>query len=219
MKYAAVIDNVHEVTILGSAKLNFWREYLKNYYFYPFAENRKTVIIISAIKSKYKGIRFSELSVSLKISSVQNGKNNDGFYMLQAYNSNRFFTIVEQKYFKTPYIHGKIILNDIIPPKIKLIAEDITLLEIEMGDNKTLNGVKHEQDEFNILLPGNFEKNCFKANLEGQTFSFDFSSNDKLLIHDNAGGVWNMLRESGFKPLIWKIRNNAIHRKSKTFKI
>jgi len=218
MKYAAVIDNVHEVTILGSAKLNFWKAYLKNFDFYPFVDNRKGVIIISAINSKFKGIRFSELSISLKISFAENGKSNDGFYMLQAYNSNRFFTIVEQKYFKTPYIHGKIILNNIIPPKIKLVAKDITLLEIEMGDNKTLNGVKHEQDEFNIVLPGNLEKNCFKANLEGQTFSFDFTSNDKFILNENAGGAWNLIRESAFKPLMWKIRNNAVHKKSKTFK-
>jgi len=217
MKYAAVINNVHEVTLWGSAKLNFWKEHLKNFDFYPYVENRKAVIIISAINSKFKGIKFSELSVSLKISFAQNGKGDDGFYLFQAYNNVRLFSFIERKIFKTPYYTGKIILNNNIPPKLTLTANGLVILEFEMGNKKTLNEVKVEQHEFKILLPGNGEKNYFHANLEGMTYSFNFTPNDKIIINENAEGVWKLLKESGYTPLTWKIRNDSIHRKTKTF--
>jgi len=218
MKYAAIIDKVHEVTLWGKASFDFWRNFLKGCDLFPYNDNDNAVVVISAINSKFKGIKFSELSVSIKVSYSENGSTDDGFYLIRAYNSIRFFAWVERNIFKTPYYTGKIILNNAVPAKLELTSGGTKRLEFEMENNNACMEEKFEQLEFKVSLPDNGERKYFYASIEGITETYNFSRGDIFKIADNAGGVWEMLKESGFLPLTWYIRKSAIHKKSKTFK-
>ena len=218
MKYAAIIDNVHEVALWGKANLIYWKNYLKTFDFCPYNENDSASVIISALNSKFKGIKFSEFSASLKISFSKEGSTDDGYYLIQAYNSIRFFSWVERKIYKTPYYPGKIFLNNTIPAKLTLESGGSKLLESGMESDRTLIEEKQELLDCKIFIPGNGGRNYFHASLGGLTDTFNFTSGDTFIIAENAGGVWKLLIESDFTPIRWKIRNNAFHKKSKTFK-
>src|SRR5882724_8912356 len=91
VKYAAELHHVREVTLTGSANIAFWAERLKREGLSVVEQEGKARIMIIAAEGKYMGVRFREFSVSVLASRDDGGERQAAAYLVQAFNSNRFF--------------------------------------------------------------------------------------------------------------------------------
>jgi hypothetical protein len=230
VKYIATITNVREVSLLGTADLNFWKGHLKQIEVYLTERDGKAQLLISAVDSQYKGIRFRELSIGVYVCRHKNGAAQDGFYLVHAVNSSRLFALIERKCFSTPYYYGNIHVNDQLPASIHFLKNKDVLLRAEMSAETGASNREPSHSEENkwegpIFLPVNDREKkdhgkVFFAKVGGHTHFYPFSSSkDVVAITPSPGSpILAWLIESGFSGKEWIIRGNATHARSKTFR-
>lgn len=221
LKYVAEIKNVKEVMLLGTVDLAFWQRYLKDENLFPYEHDGKAEFFISATKLKYNGIRFGELGFSIAVCNPDEPNQPTGFFLVHAFNTSRLFVFSERAFFRTPYYHGNVQVEDQIPASFKLSDGRETVFNAKMSGVVLCSRAEDELWQGPIFLPKNPKGpgGMFFAKLGGPTKTYPFSpSMDTLeLKASSKADVLRWLGESKFTGKEWRIRNNAEHSRSKTY--
>lgn len=190
-KIVAELEHVREVTITGTADARYWRERLRGEDLVPAERDGAAQILLVASDARFRGIRFRELSVSVLA--------NDGAFLVQAFNSVRFFAWVERTLFKTPYAHARIEVDH------AAIRSEMVLAECA-----TRKAAATEVDGFDgpVYLPNG---RWFRAHIAGLTERIAFDP-----ARDRFQTTLAALRDSQFAPREWHLRHDARHRKGNT---
>lgn len=228
IKYFVEIAPVREVTLLGTIDLPFWREHLRPYDLVPAVRDGKAQAMIVAVDSKFNGIRFRELSISIVVDSTAAGYGSNGAFLVQAFNSVRFFAFVERNWFQTPYVHSDLHVNCRIPAAFSVNQRGRIIFGAQMsaeGNPSERVPLRNTEEcwEGPIFLPrkrSSDSDRLFFGRLRGQTRSYTFDSRHDRVTLDTSCDVpvLQALIESHFSASEWQIRENGIHAKSKTIK-
>ena len=227
IKWAAKLDQVREVTLVGTADLEFWRRQLQPEDLVPAHDNGRAQIMIIAADSKYMGVPFREISFSVLVRTHDGRFGQQAAFLVQAFNSCRFFAFCERKLFSTPYLHADIRVACRVPASIGLDTRNGCTFDVRMGDD-TANGSRAMLANGNrqwggpVYLPQrgiqNRRRKFFIARLSGQTQTLPYlPERDSLHISPSPqDSKLQLLTDSDFQPARWEIRPDAAHAKSRT---
>lgn len=224
--YYVEIVPVREVSLLGNADLIFWQERLQQQNLAPTVRNGRAQVLICAVDSKFNGMRFRELSISIVVESTTARFEKGGVFLVQAFNSSRFFAFVERNWFHTPYVHAGLHVDCRIPAACSVSQGGGVIFGAQMsadrnpGERVPLRS-GDECWEGPIFLPRrrpSAADRLFFGRLRGQTQSYAFDpSGDRVMLDASCEiPVIQALIGSNFSSNEWQIRENAIHAKSKT---
>ena len=218
LQFAAYIEHVKEVALYGTADLAFWRGILAQEHLFPQNTHGKAGILISVPQLLWKGARFNELSISLAVSHQKDGTTFDGYFLVRAFNSLRFFAFAERTFFKTPYYYAVVQVSENIPARFQVKHGAETVFEGRMDGANASPRQEEVHFEGPVYLPG--QGGYFIARISGMTDFYPFSSTDTLSIQGTSPEkVFQQLLDSSFTPLEWQIRGDAVHGKSKTYRM
>lgn len=227
--WTAQLNHVRDASLLGSAELSFWRDRLAGEELTPVDRVGRTNILIVSAAGRFMGVRFRELSVSVIVSSVAVAAETTSCFLVRAFNSNRFFTFCERRFFSTPYDYADVEVVHDIPTAITVTQHGRTFFQASMqrGDTPTTRTPTHVREEAlvaRIMLPSRMhstrrQRKMFFARISGNTHVYPFmAGEDTVVIHPQADGdVFHTLLESDFLPEQWIVRSNAAHAKSRTY--
>ncbi len=223
VKYIAVVKGAREVTLIGAADYDYWANRLLPDNLQPESRNGRAEIGLSAVQLKWMGISFREFSVSIAVRDRVE-PSIDGIYLDSAFSTSRMFAFIEKHHFRTPYCHSNIDVS----------VQDPWSLQLFDGDNSVIKSERHsagdvercdETWEVRIFLPngerGSKPSNkLFFAKLSGatQVARFSASSDSLALKPSNQHAVVQSLVDSGFTGREWRVRSNATHARSKTYR-
>jgi hypothetical protein len=223
--YHVQISNVRELSLFGAADLDLWQKYLHPYALHPSNINGQAEILISAIAAKFKGLTFRELSICISVNREENSPDSDGFFLIQAFNSRRFFAFVERAMFRTPYHHGYLDVTP-DPAHMRLSKRKSCLLNAEMSSKTSTTRSPPPVEDFlwegPIFLPHKATtiqtQRLFYARLIGPRQSFAFlASQDVCSLAPSAEHpVFRSLLDSNFAAKLWMTGDNSTHAKSRT---
>lgn len=232
VKWAARLPHVRDVTLLGTADLDYWMRRLHPERLTPVDEAGRARVMIVAADSRFMGIRFREVSVSVAVKPLDVHAKLDAMCLRQAYNSVRFFAFCERKLFQTPYVHAAIRVT---------LDESGCLAQVDVSNNEAVSlraelaavaqgGMRSPSSEGKaswdgaVYLPSPQANvagdRYFIAEIRGETRTFAFSpDHDRFSLTPSVGDhAVRELVESGFVPQTWAIRADAQHAKSKTYR-
>jgi hypothetical protein len=226
IKWAAELAHVREVSLHGTADLAFWKDRLRTEDLLLAAKDGEAQLMIVAADSKYMGVRFRELSFSVLVYREENGRRQDGAYLVRAFNSCRFFAFCERVFFATPYYHGDVRVSASLPAAIHLVRKGEVFFRAEMhtdpsGPSREPSRHGEEGWEGPVFLPDSRRgKGLFFARIRGPTRAYPFlPGKDSVMIRPSPGSeVLQVLLDSHFVPKEWVVREDATHAKSKTYK-
>lgn len=204
-KFVAVVENVKELRLIGTANLDYWNNFLADKPYQPIDKNGFAEIIISATELVWKGFRFNELTITLAIS--------EGVFMLYAFNSNRFFAFCERTFFSTPYYFGEVGLDENLPCRMSLE----NLFAAKMNNAERLTNEVEDNWTGTVFLPHMRGEKYFIAKLSGKTKVCPFDESDKITFTEHS--IFDLPRKSEFVGKEWRMRSNAFHAKSKTYSV
>lgn len=215
---AAEIHPVREVSLLGTADLAPWTELLQNEGLAPAARGGKAQVLITASDSVFKGVPFRELAFSVKAVPTGAYPEAEGYTLLHAFNSSRFFAFIERAVFHTPYYPAAVTVDTGLPASVRATRGAQTLFRAEMGSEPaSRQPLSDGPDGYRgpIFLPGG---RVFYATIEGrtQTYAFDPERDEAIISPTAREPLLERLRDSGFRGETWFIRESARHAKSKT---
>ncbi len=95
-RYPTTVRSVSEVNLFGWAEVQAFEPALAARSLTPYISEGRVEVLLLACSSRFKGKRFSELSLSVFVSDQADGATRDGVYPLTAFNSVRFFAWVER---------------------------------------------------------------------------------------------------------------------------
>ena len=124
IKYVAELAHVREISLLGTADLPYWSARLAEEGLIPATLGGRARVLIVAAESRFKGIRFRELSFSILVAHKATHANEQAAYLVAAFNSRRVFAFCERVLFKTPYSYGDVRIPSLCPPSIQLVKDD-----------------------------------------------------------------------------------------------
>ena len=227
LKWAAQLDNVHEVSIVGSADLGYWQRRLSGEGVAPAVCGGRASLMVVSAAGKFMGVRFRELSVSVIIEPVETIT----YFLVRAYNSNRFFAFCERSIFSTPYDSANVGVVDSIPTAISVAHRGRTSFRVAMRPTDT-PATRIPSQEFDealvarVVLPStarskNGSPKMFFARICGGTKVYPFmAGEDTVSVRSQSNGdVFDDLTQSAFIPEKWLVRSNASHAKSKTYSL
>ena len=219
VKWAAQLEHVKEVSLLGTADLVFWKDRSQTEGLLPIDSDGQAQLLIVAADSKFKGIRFRELSFSVLVTRLEDETRQEAAYLEHAFNSNRFFAFCERVFFSTPYSHGDVSVSAELPASIRLVSKGEVAFLAEMSAGAREPSRRAEEGwEGPIFLPGRGK--LFFGRLRGDTRTYAFlPSEDSLTIRPSPHSeIFQALTDSHFAPKEWVVREDAAHAKSKTYK-
>lgn len=227
VKYVAELSHVREVSLLGTADLAFWQDRLKDEELVPAERDGRAQILIIAADSKYLGIRFREVSFSVLVSEHR-GSWTDGAYLVQAFNSCRFFAFCERAFFATPYRHGDVRVSASDPASVQLARGGEVVFRAAMDAGGAVTREPSRVGEGGwagpVFLPGGQggkggDGRLFFARIRGRTRTYPFlPSRDTVTLTPSPGcEVIQALLDSRFAGREWAVREDATHAKSKTY--
>lgn len=225
MKWAAKLDHVQEVSILGSADLGFWQQQLAGESLAPVnREGRASVLIVSAA-GRFLGVWFREVSVSVFVASEEV----TSYFLVRAFSSCSVFAFCERLFFSTPYVGGKVGVVHEIPTAICVARGGHPLFQASMRPTDS-NATRMPTREFDesliarVYVPSgktstSRHAKMFFAQIGGSTKIYPFLVGEDTLVIDpqEDGDPFHLLVESAFVPETWMVRSNASHAKSKTY--
>lgn len=223
VKYIATVKGSAEVTLHGTADFTFWQNRLRKERLFPYRAGSRAELVLSAVESRWLGVRFRELVLTVVVSHRQNGSTRDGYFLFAAYNSSRVFAWIERTAFRTPYWHGNIEVRAADPASMKLLEKDVIFhAERASGIEPTRAG--EEVWEGPIFLPRDAANQTepgklFHARLGGHTEVYPFSPTADLLKLDpyQHHSALQDLVESNFAGTEWHVRPQATHARSRTY--
>lgn len=206
--YISTITNVREVALMGTADLDYWRERLRAEGLVPLDDGGRASLLLTAIESKFRGIPFRELSISVLLQS-------GGAFLARAYNSSRLLAFAERVFFQTPYHLAGLRVDERPPARMGVMRNGRELFAARMGNERP--PARREDAVFDgpIYLPGG--KQVFFARLSGVAGAFPFDASDVVMIApDSPEPIFNRLLASGFAGKEWLVRAGAVHARTKT---
>lgn len=208
--YISTIAGVREVALTGTADLDYWRIRLEGEGLSPFEENGRASLLLTAIASKFRGIPFRELSISVRV-----GDGGEAF-LVQAFNSSRLLAYAEQALFQTPYRLAQLTVDETIPARVEMAGGGRVLFSARMAGKTAPHREASPLYEGPIYLPGG--RSVFYARLSGAARIYSFDAPDTILIEPRANedGLARLV-ESNFRGKEWLVRAGAIHARSKTY--
>jgi hypothetical protein len=220
--YFTTIKNVREVALSCRADLAFWQEKLKRQKLIPCNVDGKAEILIIAIESKFMGITFREVSMSVIVANPVAPTLPAGSYLLHAYNSLRLFALAERTFFQTPYYPARIQVHEQVPASVTLEQGKQQILNARMIGSPP--AAQHDTHvwEGAIYLPSMTDEKpgtkVFYARLSGDRDVYPFQPGDifSLTLPAKDRNL-RLLVDSGCAGHAWQLRNNAVHARSKTF--
>jgi hypothetical protein len=224
--YIAEVRNSQEVTLYGSADLKYWQQRLLSEKLVPVEQDGKARLMISAVASRWLGVRFSEFSIVILANPAGHAaidEGHSGYFLPTAYNTSRPFTFIEQRYFQTPYSYGKV---DVQCHPTASFSLKQRAGEMIHAASRTLSTAPKTDEvwEGPIYLPPRPAKTralgkVFYARLGGLTEIRPFDpAIDSLSITPTASEpVLGQLLDSGFAGQEWHIRSSATHARSQTY--
>jgi hypothetical protein len=227
IKYVAELAHVREVSLLGAADLSYWSARLADEALVPVTMDGRARVLIVAADSRYKGIRFRELSVSILVAPQANHSNEEAAYLVTAFNSRRIIAFCERVLFKTPYLYGDIRIPSLCPPSIQLVKDGDVVFGAEMAigmppalrEPSTIGDAGWNGAIFLPRKRRQSSSNLFFARLHGLTRTYPFlSTQDQLTLRPGRDtDVFRELVASNFVAQAWIVREDATHAKSKTY--
>jgi len=230
LQYVAKLEHVRDVTITGRANLDYWTDRLKSEDLVPIARDEHAQVLMIAAQGRFMNLDFREFSISVMARWQYQETTFDGAFLVQAFNSRRFFAWVERTVFEAPYDYADVTLNEEIPASISVAQSGRTQFRIKMKENvnKVAESSAEEVWSGPIFLPhrradsqSHHQLNRYKwfyAEVRGVTSTYSFVDGfDEFHIQPEVFGELNSLVNSGFHPEQWKIRVDARHAKSKTY--
>jgi len=228
IKFVAKLSRVTEVSLLGTADLDYWHDRLRPYGLSLVPLDGAAQILVIAAKARFMGIPFCEVSFSVIVSPSQKRHAlQDAVCLFRAFNSNRVFAFCERTLFETPYYPAKCEIS-LDPLNIKVSSHKEVLFSAQMGSVGHREGVHSESDGWHGTitfippksLPGAPCK-YFVGRLEGATTTYSYEqSNDILILSKESGiSIFSQLEESEFHGKQWIVRTSANHAKSKTYSV
>lgn len=222
LRYTAQIGNVREVTLHGTADLAFWRTFLQPYQLLPDSSGGAAQLVLSATALVWQGLAFRELIVTIATCTDRKQPQHDSFYLAHAFNSSRFLSWSERRFFQTPYTHTDVYINT-SQPEMELWHHNRLLFKAQMVQHQEPTARRCEDWNGPVFLPahGSAEtigKHFFVA-LSGEQAICPFVAGTDLveIAPDGDQPVFQWLRESRFTPTEWRIRASATHARSKTY--
>jgi hypothetical protein len=225
IRYLAEIGSVKEVMLVGTAGLQFWRDRMQAEQLFPFDDTGAAQVSLTGTDLRWLGIRFRELTISIAVSDHEDGHTHDGYFLVHAYNSVAMLAWTERTMFHTPYYHGDILVEAGPPGRMGLRHGQDMLLCAGMSGDAQLIGVTEIWWEGPIYLPRRATQaggngHLFYAKLGGPLERYQFVPGaDSFTVHPRRHDlIWRCLVDSGFAGREWRIRRNATHAKSRTFR-
>ena len=222
------VRHVREVSLRGSANLQFWTDFLRDRDLRPAEKDGRAQLLIIAADARWMGLRFRELSFSVFVSAREDGSSEDGVYLIQAFNSSRFFSFVERTIFRTPYDHGSVQVKVSLPCSIGVTTDEGTIFEARMSSGSSLSrraSARDEEEQWHgpIFLPPmkpEAPERVFFGKIRGCTQAYPFSSSDDEVTLKPPPGcpALEWLAESQLTLEEWRVRGDATHARSKTVK-
>ena len=223
VKYIAVINGGREVSLYGTAGYDYWKARLARENLVPIQTSNGAELLLSAVELKWMGVRFSELSVSISAKEVgDTGK--AGIYLASAFNTSKVFSLIERNWFHTPYCYAQVNVTTQTPWSFQLSDGANTILQARrhatVAPKECETGWKGA-----IYLPSRGRGprqhfDVFFASLSGVTAIAPFDdSYDRIdLAAAKHAPIIQLLIDSGFTAREWRVRSNATHARSKTYK-
>lgn len=219
IEYVARLPHVRDVTLLGTADLGFWAERLRGEGLTPLDDAGKAQILVIAADAHFMGLSFQEVSFSVLVAPTE--VHEAGSFLLQAFNSRRFFAFCERTFFRTPYAFAGIRVSAAEAAFVELTRGRDILFRATMRDGAAPGESQSSSLEKGfagpVHLPG---RRLFYAEIRGEARSSVFQpSRDAFELR--PGGDLPMLKalaDSRFEPVRWLVRPDAKHAKSKTYR-
>ena len=212
-RFVAEVEGL-EVTLRGTGAVAVWRDHLGRIsQLEPAERDGRVPLMLSAIATTYKGVRFSELVIAVELRDARP----EGVFLAGAYNTSRLFTFFEKHWFGTPYRVGDVhVLSE--PAGLDVVVSGEPRLRARMAPRRGADRIEDERWDGAIHLPqrGGAER-YFVARLEGSTESIPFDARDAIDISPVPDDpALAALAASGFQPTAWSVRRRARHARSKT---
>ncbi|MFN8597000.1 MAG: hypothetical protein U0559_12560 [Anaerolineae bacterium] len=222
IQYIVEVSNVTEVMLTGSADLAFWQDRLRPEDLRPYVNQGHAELLISATQLKWRGATSRELTVSVAVADQTDESRHAGFYLVRAFNSLAPFAWMERTFFKTPYFPGEIHVDARGPAAVDLRLKHEPVFTAKQSAIAAPISNADEMWAGPIYLPrylvgASDPGRVFYAKLSGQTQVYPFAASDSLLLKPTVP-VFNWLIESKFTARDWRLRTNATHAKSKTYR-
>ncbi len=196
VKWVADLSQVREVSLVGTADLDFWKDRLMKEDLVPAENNGKAQLLIVAADMRFMGVCFQEVSFSVLVLPPKNQR--DACFLVHAFNSRRLAAFCERVFFSTPYSYGKIRLSTSVPCSIQLIRGGHVALRVAMHSDSSPPSREpsfrgEESWDGPIFLPGRRQERdgqgkLFFGNLTGHTLRYPFQpTKDVLTIWPSQG--------------------------------
>lgn len=215
--YVATIAPVRELILAGTADLAYWRARLATVGLFPYDDGGRAALTLSAIAGRFRGLPFREFSVGV-VAGEEGGE--DSVYLVGAFNSSRLMAWAERAFFRTPYEPAEIGLNETPPAGFTLTVADHVVCAATMAAAPPLRHESHDWQGRIYLPPRRSRRELFYARLAGPTDIYPFTAADTLTIRPRPGDdVLGCLVESGFAGREWRVRAEAVHARSRTYRL
>lgn len=209
--YISTITDVREVALIGTADLDYWRERLRNEGLEPFDDDGHASLLLTAIGSKFRGIPFRELSISVLVGD------GSAAFLAYAFNSSRLLAFAERTFFQTPYEPAGLTVDERVPAQMSVSVGRRTVFSARMAGQGAPGREADALFEGPIYLPGGHS--VFYARLSGAGHIYRFDPADTVTINsDGNHAIFDQLIESDFRGKEWLARDGAVHARSRTFK-
>lgn len=219
VKYVAEIKNVREVCLVGSADFEFWATHLGKMRLSPTSFGGAARVFISVVKLKWMGIAFEELSIAVPIDSPD--ASTESVYLVSAFSTSRLFAWCERMLFQTPYEHAPITMEAEQPWSFELRDDAVPTISVQCRRVAPVETIE-EDLSVSIFLPTanqGFDRKLFYAKLSGSTqvAPFEATGGEFRLRTSVQQPAIQLLVDSRFTPIEWRVRPKATHARSKTF--
>lgn len=226
IKKAAEIHNVCEMTLLSTADLTVWRDYLSAYSLVPADYNGRSVVLMICSEMEYMKKSFREFSVSVLVEAIKHHSGSEGAFLLYALKTNRLFAWSERVFFSTPYYFGRISFDSARLSRADIFYGNDHLFTICNSISSSRLPEFENEDKWKgpIYLPFRNGQNqsrnkWFYSKLSGYTRKYSFSAAEDSVILNNSSSneAIQLMVKSGLKGHQWIIRKRAVHFKSRTY--
>jgi hypothetical protein len=214
VKYIAEISGGREVTLVCAADYDYWQSRAAIEQLTIANVKGAAEIWLSAVQLRWMGVRFNELSISVRLDG------DDSALLIAAFNTSRLFALSERLFFSTPYRQERVEVIAQSPEQFALYDGVKPALSARRG-SAAESQLRDKVWQGTIWLPSSqpgMSRKHFYARLGGgtQVAPFDAMS-DELDLRPSRHAITQSLVESGIRGVEWRVRPNANHARSKTF--
>ncbi len=211
----------------GRADIAYWTNRLAPERLVPAERNGRTQIVIIAANMAFRGIRFTEISISIEVVLDESGIWPNAVFLMHAFTTNRLFAFCERMFFRTPYYHGDCLVSVSSPVSIQLGKPEKPMFHAEMRpaaspSDRSPTQSRLDRWEGPIYIPTKQPSKkslAFFGRLQGLTNKYPFRPDiDSLSIVPTPGvEILQALIDSNFSAEEWLVREDAAHARSKTY--